>query len=483
MYLFQRAFSYIKKQKAKTALLLILFFIIANIVLAGLSIYNATETAKVLTRQEIGSDISYTTNVSKINADLKSGVLESTVDRATLMGVPLYGNFTQLLNDPAIESYDAITTYEVTTDLEAYAFTPSTSTTTSTPSTGSGGGGGGNRVITGTYTNSGDLSLRTFTKTQPTDFVNEASLLLNGRFASQEEMDAGALVVLIEETFASLNQISVGDTLELTPTLEGFNTVALRYEVIGIYQSAEVLDERASSMVASSLLPQNRMYVPFDSLSTIGLDALAMDAILLERGVITLSDPLLVETYLTSVEDVLDWQYGSLSASDALYEQLAGPIESLGELSSALVIIVAIAGAAILSLITALTINQRKNEIGVLLAIGESKFNIVTQFVVEVLAIALVAFTLSIFSGIQIGSMISESTLSNFTSETTIEQVPSRNNAQAVDVEAVDVEVGFDVLVISEFFVLGLLISIISVVIPALYVTRFNPKQILTQNG
>lgn len=35
MYLFNRAFAYVRKQKAKIALLLVLFVIIANIVLAG----------------------------------------------------------------------------------------------------------------------------------------------------------------------------------------------------------------------------------------------------------------------------------------------------------------------------------------------------------------------------------------------------------------------------------------------------------------
>ena len=151
-----------------------------------------------------------------------------------------------------------------------------------------------------------------------------------------------------------------------------------------------------------------------------------------------------------------------------------------------------IAGASILSLITALTINQRKNEIGILLAIGESKMKIVSQFIVEVVTIAIIAFTLSIFSGIKIGSVISEQTLASFASNDTTETVEygggggggkNSSTVSVEDIEPVSVDVSFSALVLVEFFAAGILLSVISVAIPALYVTRFNPKQILTNNG
>ena len=132
MYLFNRAFAYIKKQKAKTALLLVLFVIIANIVLAGLSIQNATEVAKILTRQEIGADVIYATNTSKINLDYKSGLLDENTDRTTLTGLPFVSNANQLLGYEFIETYDYVSSYEATSlTLTPYVYI-STTTTTST---------------------------------------------------------------------------------------------------------------------------------------------------------------------------------------------------------------------------------------------------------------------------------------------------------------------------------------------------------------
>lgn len=484
MYLFNRAFAYVKKQKGKTALLLILFFIIANIVLAGLSIMNATEAAKILTRQEIGADVIYSTNTSKINTDYRNGLLDENTDRTTLTGLPFVANANELLGSEFIIAYDYVSSYEAyVSDIQTYVYTSTTETTTTS--------GGASKVVLGSYEESGDVSFRTFTTSIPTDFADESALLLEGRYATTEEIEAGAFVAIIETTLAELNGLKVGSTISLTPTMEGYNVNPIDYKVIGIYESQEIEDDRTSSMVSSSLLAQNRIYTPFNTFASIGYSVDEIDALLLDKAVITLNDPVNIEAYMASIEGKIDLVYGLVSANDAVYEELAGPIESLGELSSILVWIVVIAGAAILSLITALTINQRRNEIGILLAIGESKLNIVSQFVVEVVTIAVIAFTLSVFSGISIGSTISDQTLASFASEDTTETVESsgggggRNSTtvSVEDIEPIEVDVTFSALVLIEFFAAGILLSIVSVAIPALYVTRFNPKQILTNNG
>lgn len=485
MYLFNRAFAYIRKQKGKTALLLILFMIIANIVLAGLSIQNATEAAKILTRQEIGADVIYAANTSQINADYRNGLLDESTDRSTLLGLPTVANAKQLLDSEWIISYDFVSSYEVTTDvLTPYVYTSSTETTST--------GGGASKLILGSYEESGDLSFRTFSTIIPSDFSDENASLVEGRYATLEEIEEGAFVVIIESTLADLNGLKVGDTLNLRPTMEGFDGTVLDYKVIGIYESTLIEDDRALSSVSTSLLAQNRMYTPFNTLQAMGYSQEDLDTILLDKAVITLNDPIHIEAYMTSIDGKLELDYGTISANDAVYEQLAGPIESLGELSTILVWIVVIAGAAILSLITALTINQRRNEIGILLAIGESKVKIVSQFIVEVVSIALIAFTLSTFTGMSIGKVISDSTLAQFASDTPTEVVATpgggggRNQSSSVSVEdiaPVEVDVQFSAVLLLQFFAAGILLSVVSVAIPALYVTRFNPKQILTNNG
>lgn len=307
--------------------------------------------------------------------------MDENTDRTSLTGLPFVSNANQLLGSEYIVSYDYVSSYEATSEsLTPYIYTTTTTTKTT--------GGGASKVVLGTYEESGDVSFRTFSTEVPSDFADEQVVLLEGRYASVKEIESGAFVAIIEQTLADLNGLKVVDSIALTPTMDGYNTVAFDYKVIGIYPSNEIVDERTSSMVSSSLLVQNRIYTPFNTFASIGYDQAKLDAVLLDKAVITLNDPANIESYMASMEGKIDLVYGIVSANDAVYEELSGPIESLGELSGILVWIVVIAGASILSLNTALTINQRKNEIGILLAIGESKLAIVSQFIVEVVTLS-----------------------------------------------------------------------------------------------
>jgi putative ABC transport system permease protein len=486
MYLFTRAFAYIRKQAAKTFLLLVLFLVIGNIVLAGLSVQYAANAAKTLTRQEIGTDITYTLNNQQVRSDTQKGVIETTASVSTLSGAPTYANLLKIVNSDYVATVDAIATYEVTSD----TLTPYTYVSTNTDTGDGPGMGRPGDFVPGSYTSSGDFSFKTFTTVSPTDFTSETSTLTSGRLATQTEIDSGALVAIIEKTLADSNALKVGDTLALTPTMSGFTTTPITYTIIGIYTTSSTIDDRMARMIGSSLLPQNQIYTPLLSLKTIGYTSEQLDATVLSSAVIKLKDPANLSLFKTEAASKVTLTYGILDANDRLYNQLAGPIESLGSVSTTLVWIVAIAGAAILALITALTVNQRKNEIGILLAVGESKLRIIAQFVVEVAAIAVVAFTLSIFTGTYIGKYISQQTLSNYGTSEIENQggpripgsgLPTQNNPTNITTPSIDVSLNGIVLI--ELFAAGLLITIVSVIIPALYVTRFNPKQILTNNG
>ena len=96
MYLFTRAYNYILKQKAKSILLLVLFFVIGNIVLAGLSVQSAANTAANLTKAKLGTAITYRLNSQQIQMDQRNGVLARNVDTSTLEGVPTYANLLKI---------------------------------------------------------------------------------------------------------------------------------------------------------------------------------------------------------------------------------------------------------------------------------------------------------------------------------------------------------------------------------------------------
>ena len=88
----------------------------------------------------------------------------------------------------------------------------------------------------------------------------------------------------------------------------------------------------------------------------------------------------------------IDFNYYKLDAHDSLYKQMIYPIENISSTSQMIIYIVSIAGAIILGLIIMLSIKGRRKEMGILLSIGEKKWKLMAQFVVEVVCAAILAF-------------------------------------------------------------------------------------------
>lgn|GEM_PF-980703 len=501
MYFMKRALKYIKNKKGKTLLLGIIFLIIANFVLAGLLVYNATVKAQEQTRESIGAEVKYIIDNEKIIGDSSKGVLnkeDSSILKASFMGGivtsekltekggPTYTNIMKVVDSEYVDSYDISISFEADSQqLEAY-----------TQDTG------------GANTSNHIFDIKLFSAVEPTDFSNGNAELVEGEFPSIDKINSGENVVLVEETVASNNNLKIGDTITTTVSVLDYEDVELELKIVGIYKTNEEVEQRLIGRGGASLLPQNRLYVPFNILKSIGLSDEELDNLLITSNVINLKDPLYTDDYKLEAENKIKFNYGKLDANDALYNSLMGPIEKLGVIAKIMVIIIAVAGAAIIGLITALTVNERKEEIGIMLAVGESKIKIVVQFVIEVTIIAIIAFLLSSFTGSVIGEEISSAVLeSDIINDSSNDKgfmmkpvgqisvvsgksskikdnqfnisVDNKQKNDKLSLEDNKVDINFDITALIQLFGLGLLMSIISTIIPSLYVMRFNPKQIL----
>ena len=132
-----------------------------------------------------------------------------------------------------------------------------------------------------------------------------------------------------------------------------------------------------------------------------------------------------------------------------------------------------------------LWIKERTYETGILLSLGESKLKIVMQYALEVLLIAIVAFTLSIFTGNiiseKVGDVLLEKEISTMSEEeqATIEKYKFDN--QNADVEVIsDIDVSVNLEVIMQLYGFGILIVLVSSIIPTMLVFRYKPKKILS---
>jgi len=140
-----------------------------------------------------------------------------------------------------------------------------------------------------------------------------------------------------------------------------------------------------------------------------------------------------------------------------------------------------------------LAIKARRKEMGILLSIGEKKWKLMAQFVVEVVCIAILAFGLSITTGAKISQFIGNNLLSSEIATAGEETNTPQNgtvmvagpggtvqNQKEDPIDKINVSVtGEDV---GKMGGIGLAIAILATLLPALSILRLNPKQILLKD-
>ncbi len=322
------------------------------------------------------------------------------------------------------------------------------------------------------------------------DFKDGDSKIAEGRGITKD--DAGKNVAVIEKNLAKENSLKVGSKIQVASVDE--NTT-LELEVVGIYEVNS--DESTNDNRNMDFLnPYNKIYMPYDVVSKISTGDSTNS---ITSAVYFMDNADNIESFKEYAKNKkIDLETYTLDANDQLYTQMVGPIENVGSFSKTLVATVSIAGAMILVLIIALSLKDRKYEIGVLLSLGESKFKVISQLVVEVLLVASIAFATSAFTGNLAANKIGDTLLaneievtessstqenSNFGGRGTMVVGPGRMNSNTI--KNADVVKEMDVSVTSKDLEklagIGLLIVIASAAIPTISVLRFSPKTILSK--
>ncbi|AMC94105.1 hypothetical protein AOC36_08920 [Erysipelothrix larvae] len=511
-YLF-RAQAYVKRHWGRTLVIFGLLTIIANITLAALSVQKGSELAQDNLLNQAQSTVVYSQNQQAIMTARQDGTIAE--GESVTKGLPTYGNYT-LMSDSDLLSYsDATAVYEVTSESidpyvnEDQANMPQGDSNMQNQMPDMGGHERPDGFVQGGYESSGDFTLNTFSNETPLSFYDETLTLNEGRYATTDEIESGALVVLINDTLASQNDLSVGDTITLTPTLEGYETEQ-SFEIIGIYTSSATQDSRFNFQLSSSLLTQNQMYVPFNSLKTIGLSDDEINSYSISTAEFVLADPQDADAFIEEASAKVDLTYSTFAANTSEYDRISSSLSSVSSMSTTMIVIILSASVAILTLIITLTINQRKNEIGLLLALGEKKSKIVLQLITETVMIASVAFILSCFTFSFFTSSITSFATSNSSSIRNIVNadsqptrggnmpsmgggemsgtgpsfnfgVGSQPNTQSEDVSS-SIDASLTAQTLITFTLLGLFICVASTALPSAIVMRYNPKKILAQN-
>ena len=284
-----------------------------------------------------------------------------------------------------------------------------------------------------------------------TRFLNGTYKLEEGRHIKADD----SYVALISKELADKNNLSVGDTIEFI-TETDIDITDTTFKIIGIFSGTEGMSKSA---ITPSDVPANLGYIDMNSLSELydseGYDFLDVYTHTPEEA------KELMET-IKNLPEVKGKTFTfNLNSED--FDLVSTPLSSFGSMVDTTVFILTIIGVLIVVLLLVLWTRGRKKEIGILLAVGRSKVEIVGQFLTENILITflsmIVSAGLSITFADKIGAYI-------------IQKAGESTTDLTISIATSDMVMVYSI---------GLALVCFSVLVASYTVIRLNPKDILSK--
>lgn len=284
-----------------------------------------------------------------------------------------------------------------------------------------------------------------------TRFLNGTYKLEEGRHIKADD----SYVALISKELADKNNLSVGDNIEFI-TETDVDITDTTFKIIGIFSGTEGMSKSA---ITPSDIPANLGYIDMNSLSELydseGYDFLDVYTHTPEEA------KELMET-IKNLPEVKGKTFTfNLNSED--FDLVSTPLSSFGSMVDTTVLVITLIGVFIVILLLVLWTRGRKKEIGILLAVGRSKAEIIGQFLTENIVVTflsmIVSACLSITFADKIGAYI----------------------IQKAGESATDLTVSIATSDMVMVYSIGLVLVCFSVLVASYTVIRLNPKDILSK--
>lgn len=172
--------------------------------------------------------------------------------------------------------------------------------------------------------------------------------------------------------------------------------------------------------------------------------------------------------------------YYTLKTSAEDYRYVQAPLENLVQLSNITLWVSSILVIALLSIVSLLFLKGRTHEIGILMAMGERKGKIMTQFILEILLVGLLATSFALVSGNFLGNNISKQFISIQVDEDVEEEYLYQNPNAVTQLDLIEeYEIGLDFQYVGVILLSSSVLLILSSALPMVFILNLKPKKIL----
>ena len=485
MNFLKRSIKYILAKKVKTILFAIIFILLGNLVIIGFGVSQASNNAKVLARKKMNPVVSYEYDYNYSFDD----------DNYNYVDLKLLD---EMAGDKRVKAVSAI----LTSEAQAVDFDPVKPKRN-------------DDVFDDYEEDESDktISLKGTRYANMIEFENGTYEMVDGKNFSTDDFKQGSNVVLIEEELAKENNLHVGDLIDINIVdsymAEELNVdsdeAIITVKIAGIYKS-NVNDE---NVYYSAGYKANLILFPTTSITTEILNILqkeydyyykmygdeldnieVKEEVLYSSAAFLLEDPKDLDSFVADYKSKMGKGF-KLNTNDEAFKKYSKPLDTISMFSNIIVWALLINAIIIITLVTALTLKSREYEIGVLVSLGVQKWKVIMQLFLEILIIAMLSFALASVTGTLVSKKVGEKVLdiqSSFSGDDEDDE-PYISSYYYGDEEYFseinkdtilsEYKVTVDAKIIIKIFIVGIFVVFISILIPALMILRYNPKQIL----
>ena len=400
MPFYQRSFLYLIRKRTKSLLLLLIFLLVNSMILSTNMILHATERTKAAmqekTKAKVISEITDTAN------EITDKEAEKIENLANVISVNRMGQQSAYLTD----------------------LTPVTASDSAEP-------------------DNQKVCLQSFDDMKAdSPFEDQSYRLTDGQLIGTDNRYSA----VVNAGFAEANGVQIGDKISLE-TEEG-KTVTV--EIIGEYLAGNENRQEKSTLAVYRV--ENQIYI--DNTAYLELFGDGFYKVSAYTG-----QPDLLGSLAGEIQKILQ-EKAEVTTSDALYQQMKAPLTQITRVVELMRMLTFITGTVIVSLLLCMWMRSRQKEMAVFLSMGEQKFTIFLQALLE----AAVLFLIAMGGACGFGWLAAEGLQSMlFTSMT--QDISLQVSLQFADIVLL-LEIGGAVVVIAG------LISLVPLI-------RANPKDIL----
>lgn len=336
--------------------------------------------------------------------------------------------------------------------------------------------------------------------------LHQCSYFANGILeVTQGEMFSSGATgqAVISRELAELNGLDVGDhiILEINRDVTGIDFPAEKqecvFEVAGIFDilKEQQIDQYTGQrqMLQNWVFVDSRTLLPYlnDLLESIGMAPLGY-----EKVTFSVEDPAEMDAIIKGVQSnhEINWNCFKIEFDNASYQSAENALNGMNNSIRITVVLIVLAGIAVLILLFSIWAKLRVRETGVMLALGESKGGILAQRMVEIALIAVLAFgcsyLVSSMAANRVGNMLLTQANGQIIPESPTNTIQAGMPITSDDfdlspvfaapkVEKLEVTITGDIF--SAVYGLGALAALLSVCVASIPIMRMKPNEILSK--